>query len=242
MYINLVLLTIIPVYNHIPLEKDPHNWWYFGRLELLKLLLKLVDTKKINNILEIGPGLGVNIKLLSKYGTVDILEIDQYFVDQIKKGNKKINHFTDISQVDKKYDLIVMMDVLEHIEDSENYMNDVSKILNVDGNLILSVPAYPKLFSDHDIQMKHFRRYTKKILTKELSADFKNYRFYRYNFILLPIRILQIRFNKKVNSRVETSKFINFLLKNIIKIEIILHRMKIKVPYGLSIFCVAKKN
>jgi hypothetical protein len=89
--------------------------------------------------------------------------------------------------------------------------------------------------------MKHFRRYTKKILTKELSADFKNYRFYRYNFILLPIRILQIRFNKKVNSRVETSKFINFLLKNIIKIEIILHRMKIKVPYGLSIFCVAKK-
>ena len=127
MYINLVLLTIIPVYNHIPLEKDPDNWWYFGRLELLKLLLKLVDTKKINNILEIGPGLGINIKLLSKYGTVDILEIDQYFVDQIKKGNKKINHFTDISQVDKKFDLIVMMDVLEHIEDSENFMNDVSK-------------------------------------------------------------------------------------------------------------------
>ena len=232
---------IIPVYNHIPLEKDPDNWWYFGRLELLKLLIKPLDKNKINNILEIGPGLGINIKLLSSYGTVDILEIDQYFVDQIKKSNKKINHFSDISQIDKKFDLIVMMDVLEHIEDSENFINDLSKILNFEGSLILSVPAYPKLFSDHDIQMKHFRRYTKKMLTKELSNNFKNCRFYRYNFILLPIRILQIRFNKKVNSKVETSKLLNFLLKNIIKIEIILHRMNMKVPYGLSIFCVAKK-
>ena len=44
-----------------------------------------MQIKKDLNILEVGPGLGVNLHTLNKYGEVDILEIDEYFVEQIQK-------------------------------------------------------------------------------------------------------------------------------------------------------------
>jgi len=194
------------------------------------------------NILEVGPGLGVNLQTLNKYGEVDILEIDAYFVDQIQKNYKNINHFSSLEQINKNYDLIVMLDVLEHIEDTHIFLKKINEILAEKGSLILSVPAYQKLFSEHDIEMQHFRRYSTKLLKNTLNEFFMIQDILRYNSFLLPLRVLQIIFFKNINSEVGINNFINVIFKKIINFEVWLNKKRIRIPFGLSIFCIAKKT
>ena len=58
-------------------------------------------------------------------------------------------------------DLILLLDVLEHVEEDEPFLNAlVTENLELGGRLLFSVPAWPRLFSRHDVHLKHFRRYT----------------------------------------------------------------------------------
>ena len=102
----------------IPLEKNTNWWWYKAKNNLLTHILNTFIKDSNLNILEIGPGLGNNLHTLSKYGKVDVLETDVDFIDYLKNTNqlKKDHIFKSLDEVNKKYDLIVMLDVLEHIE------------------------------------------------------------------------------------------------------------------------------
>tara|TARA_Y100000591_G_C21817177_1_gene691429 strand:+ start:1216 stop:1788 length:573 start_codon:yes stop_codon:yes gene_type:complete len=186
--------------------------------------------------------LGVNLNTLYKFGEVDILEVDSYFVEQIKLDFKNIVNYSNLDKIDKKYDLIVMLDVLEHIDNTELFLNKINDILADNGSLIISVPAYQKLFSKHDIEMHHFRRYSMKLLRSHLKNSFRIIKACRYNSFLLPLRAIQIIFFKNVNSDVGTSNFLNSIFKKIINIELLLIKNSIHIPFGLSIFCIAKKN
>ena len=57
------------------------------------------------------------------------------------------------------YDLVTAFDVLEHIEDDRSAMVDMADVLRPGGLLLLTVPAHPRLWSDHDEMHHHFRRY-----------------------------------------------------------------------------------
>lgn len=208
----------------------------------MKYFIDLLETSKNLRILEVGPGLGVNLNTLYKFGEVDILEIDSYFVEQIKSEYKNIVNYSNLDNIDKKYDLIVMLDVLEHIDDTELFLDKINGILADSGSLIISVPAYQKLFSKHDIEMHHFRRYSMNLLKTHLQNSFKIIKTCRYNSLLLPLRVVQIIFFKNVNSDVGTSNFLNLVFKKIINIEIWLIKKNIHIPFGLSIFCIAKKD
>ena len=117
----------------IPLEPNNDWWWYIAKRKLLKFLIdKKLKEKKINHILEIGPGLGNNIKLLKDFGSVDVLETEDEFIEHLKQNlDDKINKFyNDLNNIEKKFDLIVMLDVLEHIENSYEFMESLKKYLN----------------------------------------------------------------------------------------------------------------
>jgi SAM-dependent methyltransferase len=58
------------------------------------------------------------------------------------------------------FDLILCMDVLEHVADDQVFVRDLSSRLNSGGHFVCSVPAWPGLFSRHDLALRHFRRYT----------------------------------------------------------------------------------
>ena len=64
----------------------------------------------------------------------------------------------------------------------------------------------------------------------------------RYNSFLLPLRVLQIIFFKNINSEVGINNFINVIFKKIINFEVWLNKKRIRIPFGLSIFCIAKKT
>ena len=208
---------------------------------MVNFIIKQYLNQKNLKILEIGPGLGVNLNLLTKYGNVDILEIDDYFIEQIQNNFQNIKTYRDIKGIKSKFDLIVLLDVLEHIEDVNEFTTYLSDLLSEDGYVILSVPAYEFLFSDHDALMKHFRRYNVKLLKYHLSEKFKILKIYRFNSFLLPLRILQIKLLNFPTSDVKTNIFTNLIFKTILNFEHLLRICKKNFPFEISIFCIIKK-
>ncbi len=230
-------------YNHIPLSKDFNNWWYIGRKILLKHIITVAISKKDLSILEIGPGTGVNIEVLQNYGKVDLLEVDNYFIQLIENNTLlKINEiFDDFSKIKRKYDVIVFLDVLEHIDNYDSFLNNVRQILKSDGIAIMSVPAYQALFSKHDEELHHFRRYNWNMIQEQIKNKFVLKKRFGYNYILLPIRFIQIKLIKKPKSDTTVNSVLNLAFKLIIFLEVFFLKIGLNPKFGLSLFAILKK-
>ena len=226
----------------IPLEKNLNWWWYKAKNHLLVHILNNFKNKKDLRILEIGPGLGNNISLLTSIGNVDVLEEEEEFIKYINSTYKKSikNIYKNLNEVKTCYDLIVMLDVLEHIEDSYNFMNKLGGILNVDGTIILGVPAYQSLWSSHDQQLKHFRRYNWNTIYSDCRS-YKVIKRYGLNYLLLPIRYIQIKINK-ITTTNESSKIVNNLIYLIVLLEASMRKIGFNPKFGISLYAVLKKK
>lgn len=224
----------------IPLETDLNWWWYKAKNNLLTHILKKFIKASNLNVLEIGPGLGNNLQTLSKYGIVDVLETDEDFIDYLKNTNQlKVDHiFKSLDEVDKKYDLIVMLDVLEHIENSKEFMLNLKEIMHDDSKIIIGVPAYDSLWSNHDEELLHFRRYNWQLL-KEETKHFMILKKYGFNFLLLPVRYLQVKFSRptSINS---TGAILNSLMYSVSRLEMILTKIGLNPKFGISLYVVLK--
>jgi SAM-dependent methyltransferase len=79
----------------------------------------------------------------------------------------------ELTRVDPQglFDLILCMDVIEHVPDDVQFLRNLCKrFLSHDGQVLCTVPAWPSLFSTHDVSLKHFRRYTPAMGIKTLTA------------------------------------------------------------------------
>ena len=228
----------------IPIEANHDWWWYVAKRKLLKFLIdKKIKEKKFNHILEIGPGLGNNIQLLKSYGNVDVLETEQEFIKYLKKNleNQIDKFYYDLINIEKKFDLIVMLDVLEHIENSKEFMENLKKYVNSNGIIIIGVPAYMSLWSNHDKELKHYRRYTWNTLIRD-CRDYKVIHRFGFNFLLLPIRFIQLKFSKRIHSTNETGNLLNKIFLIISNIEYFLRYVGLNPKFGISIYAIMQKK
>ena len=125
------------------------------------------------DILEVGAGCGSFTKFYAKkFNSVTLTELDEKnFLDLKKKfkRNKKINILnTEIESINKNFDTIMYLHVLEHIENDEQELKKAINKLNSNGYLIIMAPAHQKIYSNLDKAVGHFRRYEKDFFSKEL--------------------------------------------------------------------------
>ena len=152
----------------------------------------------------------------------------------------------EIPYLNEKFDIICLLDVLEHIEDHKTTLNILKKMMSRDGIMILTVPAYKWLWSKHDELNHHFRRYTKKELNKLFDDKYLILKSSYFNFFLFPIALLsrlidKIRKRSSQNFLNLPNLFINKILFKIFKYESKLLRI-FNLPFGLSILIVVKNN
>ena len=76
----------------------------------------------------------------------------------------------DDIQIDKKFDLICLFDVIEHIENDLGALNAINDMLNSSGYVFITVPAYNFLWSGHDELSHHKRRCSRKELQGLIHA------------------------------------------------------------------------
>lgn len=150
-------------------ENQNRHPWELSRIDcIFKEVKKLGD---FNTVLDIGCGDGYfDERLLEEFDNIKSLYgVDIYLEKPYSSGKGCwTNSFDDISG--KKFDIIFMMDVLEHIEDDKGFMKRVYNMLNDDGRIVFTVPAFMRLFSLHDEELKHFRRYDRHMLKDTLSG------------------------------------------------------------------------
>ena len=118
--------------NAIPLENKFMLLVQSKNNFLIHILNKHLSKKNLN-ILEIGPGKGNNLDLLKLYGNVSVLEVEKEFINYLLSKNilNKDEIFYNFDQIKNKksYDLIVLVDVLEHIKDTDKFLWEINKLI-----------------------------------------------------------------------------------------------------------------
>ena len=234
------------------LENEESHWWFRGRREIIRSVVKknFSNGDKKINILDFGAGSGTNIQMLNSFGNVYVYEKNKKISDFLKEKFKSSENIKIVEDFNNKgfFDLIVVADVIEHIKDDQLIINQLSNSLKKNGKLLLTAPAYQFLFSNKDVALHHYRRYTKFSLNKLFEENYTILKSSYFNFFLfLPLcililimKILKIQFidsvEKKPNFLVNTFLYLIFFSESIL--------LKfINLPFGISIltFC-EKKN
>jgi SAM-dependent methyltransferase len=111
----------------------------------------------------VGCGDGLFFRELSKLGQVEGIELagDAVSPDNPFRERIHIGPFDETFQPGKKYSLILMLDVLEHLAEPVSALRNALSLLQPGGSLLITVPAFRALWTSHDELNYHFTRYTK---------------------------------------------------------------------------------
>ena len=131
--------------------------------------------KYINgNILEVGAGCGSFTKtyISTNQQSIFLTELDTKNIKDLNlrfSNEKKIKIFQKkINEIDGKFDCILYLHVLEHIEDDIAELENAVNKLKVGGHIIIMVPAHQHIYSNLDKAVGHYRRYDKKFFKENL--------------------------------------------------------------------------
>lgn len=230
-------------------EIDREHWWFAARRDIIaRLIERQAGLPERPRILEVGAGTGSNLPLLMRYGRVDAIEPD----DQARalasarsglaiKGGLLPN---GVELEEGAYDLIVLLDVLEHIPDDRATLAALRSKLAPKGRLMVTVPATPWLWSAHDAAHHHQRRYTAAMLARVFrEAGYRvRYRSH-FNTLLFPL-IAAARVAGKITGRqggddAIPPRPVNRLLRGLFGLE--RHLLgRAKLPFGVSLALVAE--
>ena len=180
------------VYDRMAAHDSTH-WWYRARRDILSdYLTRYGAVPKGARILEIGCGTGHNLPMLSTFGEVDAIEIDpaarEIASERLGRpvGDAPLPELPGVAR--GSYDLVAVLDVVEHIEDDVAALRGMASLLKPGGKILIAVPAHQWLWSAHDVVNHHHRRYSKGSLVKAIeAAGLRPRKLTYFNSLLFPL-------------------------------------------------------
>jgi 2-polyprenyl-3-methyl-5-hydroxy-6-metoxy-1,4-benzoquinol methylase len=239
--------------------------WELAREMIIKKVIGQNYKSRKPNLLDVGCGDGYIVSsIANKFveGTfkgvdIELREDELETMNQLAPSN--LRFYSDLKNIEPKASSIngfTLMDVLEHVPDDVYLLNQLKPLSSQSEAAIyfISVPAWQFLFSNHDVFLKHYRRYTRRTLNKMIeSADLKKIETHYFFFSLFMARaiknVLLKILNKKetINATDLVWKFGNSSAKAVAKILYceylfmrFLSKLGIHLP-GLSLFGLCKK-
>jgi SAM-dependent methyltransferase len=170
------------------------HWWFRGRIRILESILRRElppDTSREILSAGCGPAEGLTwlVQFAGRQGRVVGFDIDPAHAlnvpDQVEfvTGSLERTPFENSS-----FDVILALDVLEHLHDDLAGLRELIRLLKPGGLLVISVPALPFLWGGQDIVSEHQRRYTRGSLASLLrQADLRECEITYFNTLLFPI-------------------------------------------------------
>jgi SAM-dependent methyltransferase len=140
-----------------------HWWWRAREAALLDTLKDLRPAEGWTRILDVGCGDGLFFDRLLEMGEVEGIEPDASLVDPqgAHRDRIHIQPFDDRFRPTSNYSLVLMLDVLEHLEDPVAALRHAASLLTENGRLVITVPAFRILWTHHDVINHHRTRYTR---------------------------------------------------------------------------------
>lgn len=177
------------------------HWWWRAREEYLMRLFQQLQLPPQPSVLDIGCGDGLFFERLLKLGgTVEGLESEAALVSPATQQcySVHIGPFDETFSTHKFYALVLMLDVLEHLPNPLAALQQATNLLDADGRLVITVPAFMSLWTKHDELNHHLTRYTKATLSELISQTALQIDQQRYFFHWLAPLKLATRLKEKI--------------------------------------------
>lgn len=237
-------------------EIEDRHWWFLGRRQIM---LRLLDDNLARRpegslrILDIGCGTGTMVTHLMRYGRAYGVDMDHEAVVYCTERGLDVMVQASAGQLpfeNETFDLVTMLDVLEHIVDDGAALTEARRILRKGGLLMVAVPAYRFLWGVQDEVSQHQRRYSSTQLQQRVrSAGLTVKRLTYFNTVLFP-PIAALRLLRRIVPQVrsQNSDFnvpapgpLNRVLAAVLGSESAVVA-RVNLPFGVSILCLAQKT
>ena len=216
-------------------EKHP---WFVARRALFG---SLAGDDKTAAIIDVGCGTGIFLQHLKELGYQNVAGVETSDGMRRKFRDSTIGVFQKIPE--RQFAKLFLLDVLEHVQDDHDMLRETFNVLRPGGQLLLSVPAHPFLWSSHDETNRHFRRYRKRELREKLcSVGFIVERVSYWNMFLFPLCFLGRWLNgvgKGAGLEIGTPASF-YIYGRLLCLENWLFRI-VNLPIGVSLISVASK-
>lgn len=140
---------------------NEHWWWRAREAFLLEVIADCWQDSGRPRILDVGCGGGLFFDLLLTVGEVEGVEPEEALVLDRHRGRVHVGKFDDAFVPGAAYDVVLMLDVLEHLDDPAQALRKAAGLLSVGGFIIVTVPAFMSAWTGHDEVNQHRTRYTR---------------------------------------------------------------------------------
>jgi SAM-dependent methyltransferase len=232
---------------------EDEHWWFRGRRAILETVLERFHQPRPDaTLLEIGCGNGGNLAMLHRFGHVWAIESDDASRRQAAaRGVAAVLEAgwlpNSVPFSERHFDVVAMLDVLEHVAADRAALDAALQRLSPAGMLLITVPAYNWLWSQHDSVTHHVRRYTRTALRRLLESVGCNVEYISYfNTLLFPLALLRTAADRTpLRSRALTPMQLppwplNALFAAVFAAE--RHVVsRVALPFGVSLVAVARR-
>jgi SAM-dependent methyltransferase len=227
------------------------HWWFEGRRRVIAAVLRRwLEPREGRTLLDVGCGTGGMFPLLQRFGRVEGAE---YAAEARERAQAKFPGVA-VSPCELPdqlpagaWDVITAFDVVEHVAPAVESLEAMRRRLAAGGQLVLTVPAFQFLWSQHDEVNHHRRRYTRGLLARQLEAaglrlTYANY----FNTVLFPAgvavraahRLFPALEGEAAADLAPSPRPVNWVLTQLFGAEAAVVS-RVPVPYGVSLIAVA---
>ena len=151
-------------------ELEERHFWFRGRRAIAERVITSLGLPPRARIVELGSGTGGNLAMLARYGDVVAIEPNAEARAISAARAPAVTHLGSLDALSgRAFDAAFAFDVLEHLDDAPATLRQLGGWLVPGAPLVVTVPAHPRLFGDHDAYLHHRRRYTRATLRRDLE-------------------------------------------------------------------------
>lgn len=235
------------VYQQLYDLEDGH-WWFRGRRAVLWAMLRRAGVPDSPRVLDAGCGTGRNLAEFGRLGTAQGVDPSPQAIEFCRRrglGEVEAAGIEALPFADGAFDLILATDVLEHVERDDVAASELRRVAAPGALLVVTVPAYRWLWSQHDDSHHHLRRYTAGGLRRRLAAaGWRPVLLTYFNSLLLPpIALVRTIARRQSRGRTDyqlTGGVLNRVLELPMRAEAALIARGARFPAGVSIGVVCR--
>ena len=225
-----------------------HHWWWRARERfLLDQLRRELRPSRPGRILDVGCGDGLFFDKLSEFGEVEGVEPNGAMISAGEHGRRiHVGPFDETFSSPHRYSAVLMLDVLEHLKHPDKAVRHALSLLETDGTLVVTVPAFTLLWTNHDDINRHLTRYTKKsFLDLARRSDLQVSRCRYFFFWLFPVKLAARLAETILRSEPAPARlpppFVNAGLIRLSRTEEAIFG-QLPVPFGSSLLAIGRRR